>query len=280
MNIYQVDFHLLSPLQVGCGSLGMIERTLLFIPGRIVWGALTNSIVCCSSLAPSADLFRSVGDALRQGRFSSFFPLLFLGSRDRKQALRRMVPSFKDACFFDENDISFRISGDEMDSLLRCSVESTSIDPGLLSAGESTLHSTELVRAEYRDAVRDKLHPVSFRGFIELPDSVSVDGCQIALNADSVKEFFSKLRLGGGRKRGWGMILPDSVSIVPDYSHFESIRMKDGVLLTSEAPVSPGDRVNGRAVLACYREYDPEYGFGQRFSKPALVWPVGSFLYA
>ena len=54
---YQVTFRLVSPVQIGAGTHGMVERTLLYAPGRLLWAALAKAMA--EELAHHRQLIRN-----------------------------------------------------------------------------------------------------------------------------------------------------------------------------------------------------------------------------
>ncbi len=56
LTTYTITLKLKSPLQIGAGTLGMIEKTELFIPGRVLWGAFVSTIVQKNFIMPKKEI--------------------------------------------------------------------------------------------------------------------------------------------------------------------------------------------------------------------------------
>ena len=279
MGVFRIVFKACSPIQIGAGALGMIERTELFVPGRVIWGALTASLVRSFFPSPRGEFYEEAGTELKKGRFSTFFPCLPVTDRD--STLHRMNPCLPEHTFVAEDQPGLALDRDEVESLLCGSSASTALDPARMAAAEGTLHSTDLILPVWRVADgRGARHATTFSGYLELPEQIHAGGSDIPMDEAGLRACFSCMRIGGGRRNGWGVVAPVSVERVSSYDGFESIPWKGGRLLTAETPVEPdGHRVEGRTLLRSFREYDNVRGSGHRFSKARMVWRTGSVVY-
>lgn len=279
MGVFRIVFKACSPIQIGAGSLGMIERTLLFVPGRVIWGALTDSLVRSLFPSPRGEFYEEAGTELKKGRFSTFFPCFTIEEND--SALHRMIPCIPEHAFIAEDQPEVKLDQGEAEYRLCGSSASTALDPTRMAAKDGHLHSTDLILPFWNPKDRtQKKHPTTFSGYLELPGQIRAGGADIPLDEARLRKCFSRMRIGGGRKNGWGVIAPVSVETVSSYDGFESIPWKGGRLLTAECPVAADDhRVDGRAVLLSCREYDPIRGSGQRFTAAKMVWRTGSVIY-
>lgn len=267
MNTFYICLRLLSPMQIGAGALGMIEKSLLYIPDRVIWGAFTNTLTQILYGTPAADDYVNVGKAVESGRISTFFPEL--------DGIR-YIPVIPDRCWISEKDENRSISFAEMESLLLTSVTSTAIDPSLMAAGMGTLHATDLINHRCRRMEDDKVSPVYFSGYMELPGKIG----DMVIDSDMIKKVFSCSRLGGSRKRGWGMVAVEEIR-VEKYENFSSLSCLGGKLLTADLGFDAAveQKVCGDIRLVSRREYDAEKGSGKKFASAKLFWSTGSMIY-
>ena len=279
MGVFRIVFRACSPIQIGAGALGMIERTAMIVPGRRIWGALTASLVRSLFPSPRSEFYEEAGTELKKGRFSTFFPCLPVKEND--STLHRMIPCLPEHTFVAEDQPGLALDQDEVESLLCGSSASTALDPARMAAAEGSLHSTDLILPVWSIGCgKRKKQATTFSGYLELPERIRAGGADIPMDAPRVRECFSCMRIGGGRRNGWGVIAPLSVETVSSYDGFESIPWKSGRLLTAEFPIaSDGHKVHGRARLRSCREYDPARGSGQRFTAARMVWQTGSVVY-
>ena len=265
MNTFFIRFRLLSPMQIGAGSLGMIEKSLLYIPGKIIWGAFTNTLTQMIAAPPRPEDYLRIGAALDFRRISTFFPDI-----DGRRMMP-VIPEQKWICSDGGNSISFRC----MNAALMTSTSATAIAPGWMAAARGTLHASDLI-SPYRTDSAGNRFPVCFSGFMEFPDSI--DG--LPLDPETIRRVFDSARIGGGRKRGWGRIRVDSLERqAASYEGYQQIALPGGRLLTADMAFSPDLRVSGEIRLVSRREYDPQAGSGHHFSEPELVWSAGSMIY-
>lgn len=265
MNTFYIRLRLLSPLQIGAGALGMIEKSLLYIPGNVIWGAFTNTLTQMLYGTPAAGDYVTVGNEVSSGKISSFFPEL---------GGNRYVPHIPKQCWITEKGSPQNISFAEMDSLLLTSVTSTAIDPACMSAGAGTLHATDLINYFYKDLDSGKINPVFFSGYMELPEKI----CDVKIDAETVSRIFTCSRIGGSRKRGWGRCAVEKVTL-EQYENFGFISSREGKLLTADLEFDGTQKVCGEIRLISRREYDAEKGSGRKFASAKLFWSTGSMIY-
>jgi len=270
--IYEIILELKSPLQIGAGTLGMIEKTELFIPGRVLWGAFVSTLVQKHFIMPGKDIYLQVGNSLKKNDFSTFFPSLDGGKSDLKPVFEK---NLRDWIIVNKK---FSKTESEMNSLLLCSVASNATNPERMATDDSSLHTTDMISQYVNDGFKKNI-PVTFKGYLSLPASIIINDKKLSLGEKNIIEIINSMRIGGGRKRGWGII--ECVNIQKDKSDidFEYFESKNHKYNRREIPVTENDaNINGRAYLAVYREYDnnSNRGFGQKFSEPILSWRIGS----
>ena len=265
MNTFYIRLRLLSPMQIGAGSLGMIEKSLLYIPEKVIWGAFTNTLTQMLYGTPAAEDYVTVGNAVYSGRISSFFPEL---------ENIRYIPNIPERCWIAENNNSKSIPFAEMNSLLMTSVTSTALDSERVSAGTGTLHAVDLINYFYKDWRNEEIKQMNFSGYMELPEKI----CDIKIDGEVIKKIFACSRIGGSRKRGWGRCMVEKVAL-EQYENFSFLSFPGGKLLTADHEFDCSQKVCGEIRLISRREYDAEKGSGRKFASAKLFWSTGSVIY-
>jgi len=123
-----------SPLHSGWMKVGNVQRTRLYVTGRMMWGALTANITPIIR-----GNYSKIGEDVKKHVIASYFFPCF-----DKKGDRLVLP------FYDENRIKYNLSESEfaanvIDRALITSYSSTSIDPNKLSAEDASLHEIELL---------------------------------------------------------------------------------------------------------------------------------------
>mgnify|MGYP003971631371 CR=1 FL=1 len=276
---WALTLRLLSPMQIGAGTLGMIEKTELFIPGRVLWGALTNMLTRQLCHRPTGREFLAIGSALGKdgSRTGTLFP-----STDGGKSVWRPRFSANDRVWINSHDLDPRLDGD-MRRLLATSVASNSTDPTRMVTDDRSLHSTDMISDLFRGK-DGKIHPVCFKGTVELPETLSVAGQDVRLDGSVITTALNAARLGGGRKRGWGqieVIALETTDVTGDL-HTEPLPNGKGTwLLTANCAVAAGHgNALGRAFLAVHRQYDNTNGkgYGRSHTSARLCWEIGTLL--
>lgn len=287
---WRVVLELQSPLQIGAGNIGMVEKTAIHIPGRVIWGGLVNTIVRAhSGNSLSAQTFVNVGTALGTDgalHFGSFFPSTDSGVTAWQPRYSPATGRRQWVCGETER------GEDEMRRWFTISHAAT---PYWVrkNGQDSTLYATDLVAPKFRFDEQSKPRPLYFVGEIDLPEAIQVGGGQITLDEPLLRTIFSRMRLGGGRKRGWGRILPRQIARVVAEGLLNESAWKDSAgadyrwLLSSDVPVveTGENKAIGRAFLATYRKFDNAAGnrcagraYGQAFTHPELHWEIGTLV--
>lgn len=83
--IYQVILQLCSPLHIGCGKIGNLQRTRPYITGRVIWGALTmrltRDMAKSGAAADDSRIYQEVGEQVHRNlAFTYFYPALLSGN--------------------------------------------------------------------------------------------------------------------------------------------------------------------------------------------------------
>jgi hypothetical protein len=275
---WRIVLKLLSPMQIGAGQLGMVERTELYIPGRVVWGAITATVTAQMSTIPQDSDYKSIGQQLGDPviDFGCFFP-----SFDQGTSFYYPIHTGSDVQWLNNRQTSATLSNESIAARMLFSVCSTAIDPFRMASMDSMLHATDMIAPAWFDKGLRKCQPICFVGEVTVPESLEAYGRSFLLDQRSIASVLNRCRLGGGRKRGWGIIsVVDAECLEPsDRLASRWIGHDNGYVLLSPCPVREGDGcVQGVAKLAVYREHCSRKGFGQALSKPELMWQPGAIM--
>lgn len=172
---YQVVLRLRSPLHIGCGAVGNVQRTRPYVTGRVLWGALTMRLTrdAAQGRAPATDSreYREVGHQVHQSlAFTYFYPALKSGDDYR-------------TAWPWENESRFR-------RRFISSYQGTALAYPSQSAAEGMLHETEFVSPRTLDTGEI----VFLTGYV-----FEKQGC--TLNWQTA---LRRLQMGGERGYGWG----------------------------------------------------------------------------
>ena len=283
---WRLVIELLSPMQIGIGSLGMVEKTDMYIPGRVMWGALTSTLVRQKILEPEYKHFEKVGESFgpHERFFSSFFPSFDKGKSEWLPVFEGNNRSWvKYICEKKEFDLQKKRSEEEMQAILVSGQSGNATDPERMATFDNSLHETDMISPLIRKG--KKLIPICFAGTMQLPEKLNIpEGIQIDINGEILKSVFNQCRLGGGRKRGLGIVRLISIkneSILDET--LNTRKYQDGKLLFTSATHQVEEKVpiyNGRAFLATYRQYCKNKGQGRSFTSAQLCWEAGTLIHA
>lgn len=187
---YLLVFRLKSPLHIGLRKVGNLMQTRPYVPGRVLWGALTARLV--RDYHPGADneAYRQIGEDLKQNfRFGYLWPALSRGSTIRSLKDLRIYFPWKE-----ENKGMF-------DFLFLDCYASTALDHGYRGAEEGTLHHVEFIRPYIRSSFGEESRPVYLAGDIFVKKEVG-DHSTLRYWPKAL----AKIQLGGERAYGWGRV--------------------------------------------------------------------------
>jgi len=170
---YRVVFKLKSPLHIGCGQVGNLQRTRPYVTGRVFWGSLTMRLTRDATAEPATDsrqyeyYGKKVNDQLA---FTYFYPAI-------------------------ESNEDYEIHWSwENESLFRrrflSSYASTALVYPQQAADEGLLHEVEFISPR----TLDKGTQVYLVGYV-----FEKEGCSLNWG-----EACQKLQIGGERGYGWG----------------------------------------------------------------------------
>jgi len=169
---YRLRFRLLSPLHVGYRKVGNLMQTRPYVPGKVLWAALTARITRDDHDGSQGDGYRRIGELVQEHfRFGYLWPSL------------------------DRNEPSFPWEPNGFDYLFLGSYASTALNYDQRAAEEGTLHETEFIAPVARDG-----QPVYLVGDLWVREG------DLPKELTNWQRAFQKLQLGGERTYGWGRV--------------------------------------------------------------------------
>jgi len=246
----KIVLRLLTPLHVGAGQLGNVQRTRPYVTGKSLWGALTARLT--RDYSDLGGNYGEVGQRVNEElAFSYFYPA---------------VGETVDLWPWDEttDEFAWRYLG---------AYASTALDYGRSAAEEGSLHETEFIAPVTRDG-----QPVYLVGYI-----FERQGCALRW-----QEALPWLQLGGERTYGWGRVKP-SLIMPADGSFFgldatqlagerPTLRLTSGSPLLAHAPAVGANAVaaEGRLMPLVGRETQAADRHGQCVAFLGIYWEPGS----
>lgn len=107
---YRVVFRLKSPMHIGCGKVGNVQRTRPYVTGRMFWGALTMRLTRDQHQpATRSELYQKIGGEVHQYlKFTYFYPAIKKQraiNRKRIKTINRIMKS----SFLGETKVCFAV---------------------------------------------------------------------------------------------------------------------------------------------------------------------------
>jgi len=172
---YQVVLRLRSPMHIGRGKVGNLQRTRPYVTGRVLWGALTMRLTRDGAKEgkPAIDsrVYREVGEKVHRSlAFTYFYPAL-----ESRVTYQVAWPW--------ENESSFQ-------HRFLSSYQSTALSHTSSSASDGSLHEVEFLSPR----TIDKGERVFLMGYV-----FESNDCTLPWESA-----FQRLQLGGERGYGWG----------------------------------------------------------------------------
>jgi len=172
---YRVVFKLKSPMHIGCGKVGNVQRTRPYVTGRVFWGALTMRLTRDGTDGSATDSkqYECYGKKVHdQLAYTYFYPAI----KSNEDYLIE---------WFWKNESQFR-------RRFLSSYASTALVYPQQAAEEGLLHEVEFISPR----TLDKGEQVYLVGYVFEKES-----CEI-----NWKEACQRLQMGGERGYGWGAV--------------------------------------------------------------------------
>lgn len=275
--VYKIVFRMESPLHSGWMKVGNVQRTRLYVTGRMLWGALTSRIT-----RMIGGNYLETGNDVKKYLFTSYFYPCIDNNGENL-----ILPSYG------SNEIKYTLGNkknlvDEgiVERALITSYASTSINPTNFSAEDGSLHEIELLshktifpiqQSSGRNIERDQ--NVYLVGYIfessEIPSKIK----------DNWLKSLNKLQFGGERAYGLGCVSLETVfhenSNVFGYKLLKDLD-EPKLELKEENPVFShtvaDDNIRGTLEPFLGRETDKTGKSGENHSEIDVCWVPGSIL--
>ncbi len=191
---HRLTFRLLSPLHVGYRRTGNLMQTRPYVPGRLLWAALTARLTRNAGQGNDAQAYQDTGKAVqRHFRFGYLWPSLDGEHPYFPWTHKDFDYRLDDGVVVADDDAYFRWAHKDFDYLFLHSYTSTPITH-THTAEEGMLHEIEYLAPHTRNG-----RPVYLTGDVwvktSLPDSLA-----------SWKDALNHLQFGGERGYGWGRV--------------------------------------------------------------------------
>lgn len=172
--IYEVAWRLRSPMHIGCGKVGNLQRTRAYVHGRVFWGALTMRLTRDQGISgqPMTDSqqYRQTGELIHNTlAFTYFYPAI------KKEGQFNIIWPWQED-----------FAADYLSSYA-----STALVYPQQAAEEGSLHEMECLTPYTREG-----QPLYLYGYILAKESVAFDW----------KAALRRLQFGGDRCYGWGKV--------------------------------------------------------------------------
>ena len=262
---YTLVFKLLSPLHVGFRKVGNLQQTRKYVPGKIIWAALTARLTRDYDNGGDASAYQKVGKALKTHfRFGYFYPALAKKSLVQKPNDVEVKYPWEDALF---------------DYRFRGSFASTALAYDVQSAEEGTLHETEFISPRARPVkTGDTPQQVYLKGdiYVHAPETFPAP-------LNRWQGVLSKLQLGGERNAGWGRV---ELAAQFDSQETPQIELKEGarvtahVLATGRTGVTEAIKGEVEPLVGWERAPASQNRKTWRISQALICYPPGSIVAA
>jgi hypothetical protein len=174
---YKLVFRLLSPLHIGDRIIGNLQSTRPYVPGKVLWAALTARMTRDQGLGQHGSAYQNIGGLLHCSmRFGYLWPSL-----DEDGGT---VSYPWELC----SDFDYKFLGSYM---------STALDYTIHSAADGSLHEAEFLAPYTRKGRR-----VYLSGWLWV---------QKEFDQANWKDSLKNILLGGERRYGWGRVRPIKV---------------------------------------------------------------------
>lgn len=188
---YRIVFKLKSPMHIGCGKVGNVQRTRPYVTGRVFWGALTMRLTrhATSGSATDSKQYKTFGDTVNSHlAFTYFYPAIAKLQENHSKGYEIAFPW--------DNESQFRHRS-------LSSYASTALVYPQQAADEGLLHEVEFLSPRTLDEGKQ----VYLIGYV-----FEKEGCTLQWQ-DACK----RLQMGGERGYGWGDV--ECVEIKPPENH-------------------------------------------------------------
>jgi len=251
--VYEVTLRLLTPLHVGAGQVGNVQRTRPYLTGKTLWGALTARL--------TRDNPELENDYVAVGQHVN-----------KELALSYFYPTVGD-------EMEIRIwpwgeSADEFAWRYLNTYAATALNYEHNSAEDGSLHEVEFIAPKTRDGAQ-----VYLAGYI-----FEQAGCTLKW-----RDALPRLQLGGERTYGWGRVAEMSVELAVGtiFGQWDVVLDSDRPTLRAVNPASllahtlahgphALNNVNGMVEPLVGRETRHAHEHGKELAHAQVCWAPGT----
>ncbi|MBN2568240.1 MAG: hypothetical protein JXB42_02295 [Deltaproteobacteria bacterium] len=282
-----------SPLHIGFHTLGYIQRTRYYIPGRTMWGACTANLTRAIGEPGTVD-YKPIGEDLfnKHILLSYFYPLIESG--------KPLIPRYKEdegLCYGDYPKYGFTEQAFEK-KFIR-SFGQTAILPETNTAEDNSLHESEFIVHEINNGSNRGSVPTDFAGYVLIRKGTTFKNKPVTWDDGGInlKSALSEIFVGGDRKYGWGRLtLKSDVLIIEPGRFFDHdltlqgehpiVTIKEDLPIPAHLPLSENLSLKGDIEPLVGREWgeitntegNKKNGAGQKISSAKMCWVPGSIL--
>jgi len=268
--LHQVTWRLESPLHSGFAKLGNIQRTRLYVTGRMLWGALTARL----TRDQKSNDYEAVGKAVKECLAFSYGYLCL-----SEDGSRPLLPVYT------EKGLHYRLGNQTLPEriaqrLCLSSYASTALDYSNNAAVDGSLHEVEFISPRAlcdRDGIKSG-QPLYLTALIAANEH--------AATKSEVKEWRDaccRLEVGGERTYGFGKLTRVSMGNSTDWFGSEFVAENDRPALTlrKDAAVTAHTSVGGNFSFGQIEPFvgratTPEAEFGKKVECSGVCWLPGS----
>jgi len=278
---YFLKYRLLSPLHIGDLSLGNVQKTLFYIPGRTLWGAATAILTRTNKASPVFADYQKIGEDVSNGiRFGYFFP---------EYAGTRYLPMWTG------NDIKYgpnHISVEDMQHRFLFSEASTAIVNNTFAAETASLHETEYVWLQNR-LFSSQNESLYFSGYLYL----NLENLKVLnhLTEDALLSQLETLFVGANRRMGAGKLQRSECELKTEQDCADpepgdddrSMKFEDQKIAAAHIlhePDSMNFTIKGPIQPLVFRDWaehrppDKRFGAGQNVVYEGVAWKPGALI--
>lgn len=265
--VYRLVYASRSNLLVGWHTLGYVNLTRYYIPGKNIWASFTDNLARSKKDEKGRDGHITYGNRLKEDvRFSYFYP-----SADGETAMPRYTAA--GLCYGS-------LSAAEFEKRFIRSFGKTAIAPEKNAKLDESLHEMEFIAPI----------SLSFIGFVLIKTGVA----QPVINGDMLDALFGQIFVGGERKYGWGRLELREKKEITDGKMFDfdidvskpinpELTLHKNAYLPAHVPVKDNMKIGGNIETLVGRDWgvvgegsDRKIGAGRKISDAKLCWAPGS----
>ncbi len=201
-SLYRWTWQLESPIYIGMTPAGSINRCRLYVPARVLWGAVTAELArqkAAAQFPPYCELGGAIQERLR---FTYLFPAEKSGD-----TWRAWLPQYElglGLVWKREDNSQKSLPDRAFRMMLLHTRPATAIDPSSDTAEEGSLRETECMNTFWRDTDGSASSPVGLVGYVFVQDAASAASPDLELPDDL--ESLRTLFVGGDTRYGLGKL--------------------------------------------------------------------------